>query len=218
MKILFEDNAIVVCIKPVGVISQESSDGGESMISLLREVCRSEIYPIHRLDRAVGGLMVFAKTQKAAADLSKQVQDRTLQKEYLAIVHGTVEQPQGILEDILFKDSSKNKSFVVKTMRKGAKKASLEYKIIGNTEEYSLADILLHTGRTHQIRVQFASRKHPLLGDGKYGGRDSYKAPALWSSGLRFVHPSSRKELYFREAPEMNHPWDLFPEECYRKD
>ncbi|MBR4079201.1 MAG: RluA family pseudouridine synthase [Christensenellaceae bacterium] len=218
MKVLFEDSSVVVCIKPVGVLSQESSDGGESMISLLREKCDSDIYPVHRLDRAVGGMMVFAKTAKAAADLSRQVQDRTLQKEYLAVVHGDIEQPQGVLEDILFKDSSKNKSFVVKSMRKGAKKASLEYKVIGKTAECSLVAILLHTGRTHQIRVQFASRRHPLFGDGKYGGRDAYRAPALWSAGLRFQHPLNKKEMYFREVPGRIAPWNIFPEECYNLD
>ncbi len=218
MKILFEDNAIVVCIKPVGMLSQESAEGGESIISLLKQECGSEIYPVHRLDRAVGGLMVFAKTAKAAAELSRQVQERIMQKEYLAVVHGIMEQPQAVLEDILFKDSSKNKSFVVKTMRKGAKKASLEYRLLGTAEETSLVHVLLHTGRTHQIRVQFASRKHPLLGDGKYGGRDHVKAPALWSAGLRFLHPMSKKELYFREIPEKAFPWDRFPLNGYYKD
>lgn len=217
MKIIYQDNDIAVCIKPVGVLSQESSGGEENMIDLLREACGTEIYPVHRLDRAVGGLMVFAKTSKNAAELSRQVQENTFRKRYLAVVHGTMQEKQAVLEDILFKDSAKNKSFVVKSMRKGAKKASLEYTVLAESGECSLIHILLHTGRTHQIRVQFASRKHPLMGDGKYGGRDHVKTPALWSAGLEFLHPRTKKQLYFREIPPRVVPWSGFDESSFEK-
>jgi len=218
MKIIYQDAEVIVCIKPVGVLSQESSGGEESMISLLSDICGCGIFPVHRLDRAVGGLMVYAKTAKAAAELVRQVQDRAMQKEYIAVVHGNLDKEQAVLEDILFKDSAKNKSFVVKTMRKGAKRASLEYDTMEQTEDFSLVHVLLHTGRTHQIRVQFASRKHPLLGDGKYGGRDRAKTPALWSAGLKFLHPRTRKMMVFREMPQYEFPWNLFSEGAYKKE
>ncbi|MCQ2480386.1 MAG: RluA family pseudouridine synthase, partial [Clostridia bacterium] len=172
MNILFEDKHLIFAVKPKGVLSQ--SGEGENMIDLLSEG-RGEIFPIHRLDKSVSGVMVFAKTKAAAGKLSAMVQNNEIKKEYLAVVCGKPQEESAVLEDLLFKDSSKNKSFVVKRMRKGVKKASLEYETMGTVidegKELSLLKILLHTGRTHQIRVQFSSRKLPLLGDGRYGGK-----------------------------------------------
>ncbi len=206
MEILFEDGYIIVCIKPCGVLSQSDSRGGESMITLLEEKSSTSVYPLHRLDREVGGIMVYAKTKFAAAVLSKDIADNNFKKEYLALVHGAPQTPDGEMEDFLFKDSSKNKVFVVKKERKGVKKASLEYTTLC-TKEYlgknlSVVKILLHTGRTHQIRVQFASRKMSLIGDRKYGARDSFKEIGLWSYKLTFNHPKTKEKLSFCAEPQ----------------
>lgn len=206
MKILHEDKDIIVCIKPVGILSQSDSDGGESMITKLCERSGCEIYPLHRLDREVGGIMVYSKTKKSASFLSQAIADRSFKKEYIALVHGVPDTPKGEMKDLLFKDSRKNKSFVVSRERKGVKKASLEYEVL-NTKEFednsfSAVKILLHTGRTHQIRVQFSSRKHPLAGDRKYGAKDNFKTIGLWSYRLTFLHPDTKEELVFSCEPE----------------
>lgn len=207
MQILFEDNEIIVCVKPVGVLSQSGKAGEASMLTLLSEHTGGDIYPIHRLDKNVGGVMVYAKSSRAAASLSKQVAEHSFIKEYYAIVHGELEEKSVVLEDLLFKDSHKNKVFVVKRMRKGVKKAKLEYTVSAESqldgEAITLVHVRLHTGRTHQIRVQFASRKHPLLGDSRYGAKDGQKDIALWSHRISFVHPSSSTQMDFSaDMPE----------------
>ena len=195
IKILYEDEYIIACVKPVGVLSQDG--GSANMPELLKE--HGEIFPLHRLDKEVGGVMVFAKTHAAAGKMSALIAEGKMAKEYYAVVRGEPENKSGILEDLLFKDSSKNKSFVVKRMRKGVKKASLEYEtqktLTDGDKKYSLVKIKLHTGRTHQIRVQFSSRKMPLLGDGKYGdGRANRRygetRQALYSYRLTFDFPT----------------------------
>lgn len=206
MKILFEDNSIIVCIKPVGLISQCDSSGKESMISLLNEHCKATVYPLHRLDRDVGGIMVYAKTRKAAAILSQDIAEHRLKKEYIALIHGIPEANEGEMRDLLFKDSRKNKSFVVKRVRKGVKEALLEYCVLSTKtdedETLSTVRVLLHTGRTHQIRVQFSSRKMPLAGDKKYGAKDSFDDIGLWSYSLTFSHPETKEKLVFSCEPE----------------
>lgn len=154
------------------------------MVTLLARQTDGPVYPIHRLDRGVGGMMVFARTQKAAAALSSAVQEKRLEKRYLAIVRGCPQPEDGIYTDLLFKDSARGKTFVVSRMRKGVKEASLSYQVLGSYEEQSLVLVKLHTGRTHQIRVQFSSRGMPLEGDRKYGG--SPGPIALWSFCLTF--------------------------------
>lgn len=211
MDILFEDRHLIFAVKPVGVLSQ--SGDGENMIALLSQG-GGEIFPIHRLDKNVGGVMVFAKTKAAASKLSAAVQNNEIKKEYLAVIRGVPQEKSAVLEDLLFKDSSKNKSFVVKRMRKGVKKASLEYEVLGSVndseQELSLVRILLHTGRTHQIRVQFSSRGMPLLGDGRYGGKSSKCDVALWSHRLSLRHPFTGEELRFESQPPEEYPWNLF--------
>ena len=197
MNILFEDHNIIVCQKPVGVLSQSDDAGRESMITLLEQHTGASIFPLHRLDREVGGVMVYAKTKRAAAELSRDIADHRFEKEYLALVHGTPSAPSGEMRDLLFKDSRKNKSFVVDRMRKGVKSAKLEYERIKTNTEKSLVRVLLHTGRTHQIRVQFASRKMPLLGDKKYGGDNVYSNIALLSYRLTFNHPKTKEKMVF---------------------
>ena len=189
MEILHADNAFVVCVKPVGL------DSEHQLPEELKKVLGGEIFPIHRLDQNVGGVMVFARTKPAAAALSKLVQDGLLVKEYVAQVHGTPPE-NGDWTDFLFKDSAKNKVFVVKKERKGVKKARLEFVTLAP----SLVRIRLHTGRSHQIRVQFASRGFPLVGDHKYGSRDETTAPMLFSCCITF--PWKGKELKFEKLPD----------------
>lgn len=207
IEILFENNDFVVCVKPIGVASQ--NDNAQDMVKLLSQQIGSEIFPVHRLDTAVGGTMVFAKNSKTAADLSKQIQNGTFKKRYLAVVSGKPETDSGVLEDLLFKDSRKNKSYVVKRERKGVKKAKLEYELISHNDGMSLISVLLHTGRSHQIRVQFASRKMPLIGDGKYGSKDNSCNVALWSNEIAFKYNSDT--LTFLSKPDGGQfPWNLF--------
>ena len=180
MEFLYTDPEITVCIKPVGL------DSEQDVPTAIREALGGEVFPIHRLDKNVGGVMVYARTKKAAAALSKAVQEGTMVKEYVALVHGTPPE-SGDWTDLLFKDSSKNKVFVVKKERKGVKQARLEFKRL-TAGETSLVRIRLHTGRSHQIRVQFSSRGFPLVGDHKYGSRDASVAPMLFSCCLTFPH------------------------------
>ena len=202
MEILFEDKSVIVCIKPSGVLSQADIKGSDNMITLLEEHTGGSIYPLHRLDREVGGVMVYAKTKSAAAILSRDIAEQKLKKEYIALVHGTPEFQNGIFEDLLFKDSRKNKSFVVKRERKGVKKASLEYEVLNEKEGLSVVQILLHTGRTHQIRVQFSSRKMPLAGDRKYGAKDEFLNIGLWSYRIGFTHPETKQSMVFSKEPQ----------------
>lgn len=200
MEILFEDKDVIVAIKERGLLSEESSK--PNMVTLLKELTKGEIYPVHRLDKDVGGLMVYAKSKKAAAELSKQAGDRTMKKTYLARLHGTPEEKSGMLEDLLFFDKSKNKSFVVKKERRGVKKALLNYKAISEKDGNALVEVELLTGRTHQIRVQFASRKMPLFGDRRYGAKDDSKIIALWSKEISFIHPATGARMSFQKLPQ----------------
>ncbi len=194
IKKLFVDDDIVVCIKPVGL------DSEKEMPAALSNELGGEIFTLHRLDKNVGGVMIFARNKKTAAYFSKLISEGKLIKEYIACVHG-VPPENGVLEDFLFKDSRKNKVFVVKRERKGVKKAKLEYKLLSTDEETSLVRIKLHTGRSHQIRVQFSSRGYPIVGDHKYGSRDERKAPMLFSCALAF--PYKGKQAFFEQMPEI---------------
>lgn len=188
MEILFQDKDIVVCIKPVGLDSEHE----------MPAALGGEVFPIHRLDKNVGGVMVYARTKAAAAALSETVRDGSMVKEYVAKVHGTPPE-SGDWEDWLFKDNRKNKVYVVKKQRAGVKKARLEYKLLAGGDT-SLVRVRLHTGRSHQIRVQFASRGFPLVGDHKYGSRDEAPAPLLYSCCLTF--PYQGKQVRFEALPD----------------
>lgn len=198
IQIIHLEKDFVVCIKPVGVLAQSGT--GENMISLLQGQLGGEIYPIHRLDRGVGGIMVYARNAKAAGSLSRAVQEGTMKKEYLAVLSGVPEEKSGELEDLLLHDSRKNKSYVVKRLRGGVKKAKLSYSLRMEQNGHSLVQVRLFTGRTHQIRVQFASRKMPLLGDGRYGGGSG--EIALCSVRLTFPHPVERRMCVYSALPE----------------
>lgn len=188
MEILYRDNQIIVCVKPVGLDSEHD----------MPQVLGGEIYTLHRLDKNVGGVMVYARTKAAAATLSKAIQDGTMVKEYVALVHGAPPE-SGDWRDLLFKDSTKNKVFVVKKERRGVKKARLEFCRLKQGEN-ALVRIRLHTGRSHQIRVQFASRGYPLLGDHKYGAKDALSALMLFSCCLTF--PYKKSTLRFEKLPD----------------
>lgn len=214
MKVLYEDKFLIAVEKPANVLS-EPSPGGEDVLTLAKEMTGGDCFLVHRLDRNTGGAMVLAKSAAAAGKLSDLIQKREFIKEYLAVVKGVPEAPEGVFEDLLFKDSGKNKTFVVKRERKGVKKASLSYRVLstaknGEHGEVSLVLVRLNTGRTHQVRVQFASRKMPLLGDGKYGSRDNRCETALWSCRLAFRHPFTGKEIDLRSLPPKEYPWDIF--------
>ena len=195
METLYLDKQIVVCVKPVGL---NSEDGENSLPALLRQQLGGEIFTLHRLDLNVGGVMVYARTKNAAAQLSKAIQDGSMVKEYRAVVHGTPPE-SGDWQDLLWKDSSKNKVFTVKRMRKGVKPARLEFHRLTAGEE-SLVHIRLHTGRSHQIRVQFSSRGFPLVGDHKYGARDEQDAPLLFSCRITF--PYQGNTVSFEHYPQ----------------
>ena len=192
MEILFSDDRLIVCIKPVGM------DSEHDMPQALQEQLGGEIFTLHRLDQNVGGVMVYARNKQTAAHFSKLIQGGQLDKEYVALVHGAPPE-QGDWEDLLFKDSRKNKVFVVDRQRAGVKKAGLTF-TRQTAGERSLVRIRLYTGRSHQIRVQFASRGYPLVGDRKYGARDDEKAPRLWSCCLRF--PYKNQECCFENLPD----------------
>lgn len=204
--ILYQDSDMVVCVKPVGVISQEA---GEECLPqrLKKQLGLKELFVVHRLDREVGGVMVFAASQKAAAALSRSVQERTLEKRYLAVLEGSAPS-DGFLEDLLFHDRQRNKTYVVDRARKGVKDAKLEFWKKQEQNGHSLVEILLHTGRTHQIRVQFASRKLPLTGDRRYGGTG--ERLGLWSWKLTLKHPVTGKEMTFSQLPPPEMPWSQF--------
>ncbi len=199
MEILFCDKEIAVCIKPVGL------DSERDVPNELRQQLGGEIFPLHRLDKNVGGVMVYARTKAAAARLSKEIQESRMVKEYVALVHGTPPEV-GDWEDLLFKDSRKNKVFVVDRKRAGVKDARLEYKRL-TAGEQSLVLIRLHTGRSHQIRVQFSSRGYPLVGDHKYGSKAKKTEPMLFSCRITFDHHG--KKCAFSALPNWAENIDL---------
>ena len=192
MEILYSDSRIAVCLKPVGM------DSEADVPNALKEQLGGDFFTVHRLDQNVGGVMVFARTKPAAAELSRAIQEGTMVKEYVALVHGTPPE-SGDWTDLLWKDSIRNKVFIAKRERKGVKKARLEFRRLTEGAD-SLVRIRLHTGRSHQIRVQFASRGFPLVGDHKYGARDETAAPCLFSCKLTF--PLGGNALSFASFPD----------------
>lgn len=180
------------------------------MPELLRRHLGGDIYCVHRLDKAAAGLMIYARSREAAARLSRLMAERELNKEYLAVVQGRPAPEAGRMEDLLFKDSTTGRSYVVTRMRKGVKEAALEYALLESREELSLVRICLITGRSHQIRAQFASRGLPLAGDVRYGSRFRDWPLALWSRRAAFVHPFTGKALDLSAPPPALPPWTDF--------
>ena len=212
--IFHEDKTVIVCGKPAGVLSQAAPGEAESMLSLLSAQCGGAIYPVHRLDRESGGVMVFARTAGAAAALSRAITLGQLEKQYLCVVQGCPQPPEGQMTDLLFTDRQRSKTFVVQRMRKGVKEASLAYRVIACRDDHALVFITLHTGRTHQIRVQFASRRLPLAGDRKYGGGNICPI-ALMSEIITFSHPETGEILFFHVPKPDFFPWNKFSSEYF---
>lgn len=214
MNILYQDKYLVVAVKPVGVLSEDDPKAA-CMPALLREHYRSlgekdYIATVHRLDRVTGGVMVFSRRKEITGKLTAAVAAHQITKEYLAVLRGHPAEDSATLTDLLFRDAAKNKSYVVKRMRKGVREASLDYTVLGRTDALSLVRVRLHTGRTHQIRVQFSSRGLPLLGDIRYGSKADCTA-ALWSYHMAFLHPVTGKPVDVTCPPPDRWPWNLFP-------
>ena len=215
LNVLYHDRAVVVCDKPAGCLSEPGPGANLPALVSAWLTARGEeptVRTVHRLDKAVGGLMVLARTQDAAAALIAQIAARTVQKEYLAVLRGVPEAEEATLEDLLFHDSRTNKTFVVQRPRKGVREAKLSYRVVGRAgtpaQPLTLVRIRLHTGRTHQIRAQFSSRGLPLLGDLRYGSKATH-GPALFSCLLAFDHPVDGKRMRFALHP-TGEPWTWF--------
>lgn len=207
-EIIHTDPAFVVCIKPPRVLSTDEPGG-------VPDLCRAamqdqNIRTVHRLDRVVSGLMVLARTKRAASDLSAQIRDGIFHKEYLAVLHGIPDADRGRLIDLLARDKAERKTYVVTEPGKDVQEAILNYEVLGRTDDFSKVRIELITGRTHQIRCQFSSRNLPLVGDRKYSENEAVCEIALWSSLLRFRHPKTGEELTFTAQPPDEFPWNQF--------
>lgn len=217
--VLYEDNHILVAVKPQNVPSQSDNTGDMSFQDMVREYIREKynkpgnVYTglVHRLDRPAGGIMVFARTSKAAARLSKELAEHRLKKVYYAVLSGRVYDlpDSGTLEDWLCKDKSRNTSHVCSEGTPGAKLARLDYQVLERRDGYALVRIELQTGRSHQIRVQFSSRGVPLAGDYRYGGTKGTPL-CLWAGQLSLMHPTRREEMTFCAAPPKRAPWNMF--------
>lgn len=222
LNVIYEDNHIIVVEKQPNIPSQADKTEDADMLSIVKEYIKvkyqksGNVYLglVHRLDRPVGGVMVFAKTSKAASRLSEQVRNKTFKKEYLAVVDGKIEQKNGVLEDYLYKDERNNISKVVNKEKKNSKYAKLEYEVLyyNKVKDLSLVKINLHTGRHHQIRVQLSNFKHSIFGDQKYGTRGQGKQIALWAYKLEIEHPISKEKKVFECFPEAIGTW------CILKD
>lgn len=208
IEILYEDEKAIVCIKPRGVLSTDEAGG---LPELLRAQLAAEtVKTVHRLDRVVGGVMVLARTKAAAATLTEQISEGSFLKEYLAVVHGAPDGESGTLCDLLRRDAARRMTFVCDTPSKDARPALLDYRVLGRSGELSLIQISLHTGRTHQIRVQFASRNMPLVGERKYSSVSDGCGIALWSHKIVFFHPKTGERMSFTAPPPMEFPWNVF--------
>lgn len=220
IKVIYEDNHLLVVEKPVNILSQGDDTNDKDMVNLLKQYVKEKynkpgnvfIGLVHRLDRPVGGVMVFAKTSKAASRLSEQVRNKTFKKVYRAIIHGEMDKKESILRDYLYKNKKTNMVSVVNKNHKEAKDAELSYKTLNKENGFSLVEINLKTGRPHQIRVQFASRKHPLFGDQRYG-QDVNKVGqqiSLWSYKIEIQHPTTKEKMEFTCEPPQEYPWNIF--------
>lgn len=219
LNVIYEDNHIIVVEKPVNVPSQGDKTGDVDMLEIIKKYLKEkynkpgDVYLglVHRLDRPVGGVMVFAKTSKAASRLSEQVRVKDFEKKYLVIVDGKMEKEKDTLEDYLLKNERLNMSKVVKEGTKNAKKAILDYEVLKYNEEINLSvlKINLHTGRHHQIRVQLASRNHSICGDQKYGTRGRGKQISLWAYELSILHPISKERMTFKVLPKIEGSWKI---------
>lgn len=207
MEFLYQDNDIIVCIKPPRVLSTDEPGG---LPSLIREALgdpMADVRTVHRLDRVVSGLMVLARNAAAASELSRQIREDAFEKEYRAVIHGCPDTPEGIYRDLLLRDKAERKTYVVTEPGKGVQEAILRYRVMNTTGQLSRVAIHLQTGRTHQIRTQFSSRGLPLVGDRKYSLLEDDCEIALWSYRLAFCHPCTGEPIEFSHEPPAIYPW-----------
>lgn len=219
LKVIYEDNHIIVVEKKPNIPSQADKTEDIDMLSIVKSYIKEKYQKpgnvylglIHRLDRPVGGIMIFAKTSKAASRLSNEVREKVFKKKYLAVVDGKLDKKEGVLEDYLYKDERNNISKVVKKEKKNAKYAKLEYKVLkyNKIKDLSLLEINLHTGRHHQIRVQLSNMGHSIFGDQKYGTRGRGKQIALWAYELTIIHPTIKEKMTFTDMPEAVGTWSI---------
>ena len=207
MELIYVDKDIVVCIKPARVLSTDEPGGLPDLVREALGDAKADVRTVHRLDRVVSGVMVLARNGKAASELSRQIREDIFEKEYLAVVHGVPEE-KGTLRDLLARDKARKMTFVVQEMDKGVQEAVLDYERIRSDDEKSLVRVHLHTGRTHQIRVQFASRGYPLVGERKYSTLEDPCEIALWSHSIGFVHPTTGEKMTFTQNPPDVFPWN----------
>lgn len=209
MEILYMDVDVIVCIKPPRVLSTDEPGGLPDLIRQELGDPKADIRTVHRLDRVVSGLMVLARNGKAASELSRQVREEEFGKEYLAVVHGAPEECCGTLRDLLIRDKARKMTLVTDTPGKGVQEAILHYQLISQADGMSRVRIQLVTGRTHQIRTQFASRGLPLVGERKYAVLEDDCEIALWSHRIVFTHPVTGERMEFVKEPPLRYPWTV---------
>ena len=211
MDILYLDKDIIVCIKPPRVLSTDEPGGLPELLRRELGEEQADIRTVHRLDRATSGLMVLARNGPAASELSRQIREEGIGKEYLAVVHGLCPE-RGSMRDLLVRDKARKMTFVAREPGKGVQEAILHYRVEDERDGLSLIRIRLQTGRTHQIRVQFSSRGLPLVGERKYAVPEEDCGLALWSCRIGFRHPETGEALHFSRLPDSRWPWNLFPQ------
>ncbi len=211
MEICYQDPHILVCVKPARVLSTDEPGGVPELARQALGTPDGDIRTVHRLDRVVGGLMVLARSAQDASELARQIREGTFEKEYQAVLHGVPAAEQGTLTDLLVRDKARKMTMVARSPGKGVQQAILHYRVLATNGEMSRVRVRLETGRTHQIRVQFASRGLPLVGERKYAeGQDPCEI-ALWSSRLGFRHPATGEPMVFTLEPPQTYPWNLLP-------
>lgn len=208
MELVYVDDAVVVCVKPAGVRSTDEPGGVPELVRQALGDPKTSVRTVHRLDQVVSGLMVLARTEAAASELSRQIREDGFSKEYLAVVHGRPEK-EGTLLDLLYRDKARRMTLVADEMAKGVQEAELDYQVQNTAEDMSRVIIRLHTGRTHQIRVQFSSRGYPLVGERKYSLLEDGCNIALWSHRIGFCHPVTGERMEFTKEPPAIYPWTV---------
>lgn len=209
MELVYRDHDIVVCLKPARVLSTDEPGGVPELVREALADPAADVRTVHRLDRVVAGLMVLARNAGAASELSRQIRENQFHKEYLAVIHGTPAKREDSLRDLLGRDKARKMTFVATEPAKGVQEAVLDYRLLNSREGLSRVQIRLHTGRTHQIRVQFASRGMPLVGERKYSTLGDPCEIALWSYRLRFTHPGTGQLMEFCCNPPQAYPWTV---------
>lgn len=207
MELLYLDKDIIVCIKPARVLSTDEPGGLPDLIRDELNDPNADIRTVHRLDRVVSGVMVLARNAKAASELSRQIREDIFEKEYLAVIHGAPLEREGMLRDLLYRDKARKMTMVTEEPGKGVQEAILDYRVLNQRKTISRVQIRLRTGRTHQIRVQFASRGMPLIGERKYSTLDDPCEIALWSHKIEFIHPGTGNRVTFEKEPPALYPW-----------